>query len=187
MPEKNRWPAAKASVMDECKPKLKTLEFDPMGIDEDDLLNLALEIFLEIGVHQGLGIETEKIQGFLLGVRDRMLENPFHNWAHVFDVTQVPLSPPPPFSLSLSLSLFLSLSLILPVSSLSLSLSLPLSLSLSFALLLSSYVSLLRSLSELFSKPPLTLFFSCSLSLSLLCAVEDPVAGAQMDASVQVE
>mmetsp|Transcript_36321 Transcript_36321/g.58576 ORF Transcript_36321/g.58576 Transcript_36321/m.58576 type:complete len:859 (+) Transcript_36321:178-2754(+) len=88
MPEKNRWPAAKASVMDECKPKLKTLEFDPMGIDEDDLLNLALEIFLEIGVHQGLGIETEKIQGFLLGVRDRMLENPFHNWAHVFDVTQ---------------------------------------------------------------------------------------------------
>lgn len=84
----NLWPAADAAVMQRWKPKLKTLEFDPMGIDEDDLLNLALEIFLEIGVHEGLGIETEKIKRFLLGVRDRMLENPFHNWAHVFDVTQ---------------------------------------------------------------------------------------------------
>ena len=167
MPEKNRWPAAKASVMDECKPKLKTLEFDPMGIDEDDLLNLALEIFLEIGVHQGLGIETEKIQGFLLGVRDRMLENPFHNWAHVFDVTQVPLSPPPPFSISLSLSLFLSLSLILPVSSLSLSLSLPLSLLRPPSLFLrfSSSFSLLAFLET----SPHSLFFLLLVSLSLVC------------------
>ena len=40
-------------------------------------------------VHEGLGIQTDTLKCFLLGVQDRMLENPFHNWCHVVDVMQV--------------------------------------------------------------------------------------------------
>jgi hypothetical protein len=45
--------------------QLKSFGFDPIGIDEDDLLNLVLEIFLDINVHQQLGIDTAAIQRFL--------------------------------------------------------------------------------------------------------------------------
>ena len=34
--------------------------------------------------------QTAKMQRFLVAVKDRMLENPFHNWLHVFNTTQVP-------------------------------------------------------------------------------------------------
>ena len=79
-------------MVQEDKAALKTLAFNPIGKDEDELLALALEIFMDVGAHEKLGIETEKLQSFLLGVKDRMLENPYHNWTHVFDVTQVRLT-----------------------------------------------------------------------------------------------
>ena len=36
-----------------------------------------------------LGVSVGKMQRFILGVRERMLDNPYHNWTHIFDVTQV--------------------------------------------------------------------------------------------------
>ena len=84
----NNWPRATAAVISRCKGAMKTLEFDPTEVDGDDLLNLALEIFLEANVHEGLGIETEKLKRFILAVHDRMLDNPYHNWVRAFDALQ---------------------------------------------------------------------------------------------------
>jgi hypothetical protein len=43
---------------------------------------------IQLGLPQRLGIPLDKMQRFILGVRDRMLDNPYHNWTHIFDVTQ---------------------------------------------------------------------------------------------------
>lgn len=42
----------------------------------------------------------DRLQRFILAVRDRMYENPYHNWMHVFDVTRVSLPPRQAFWLS---------------------------------------------------------------------------------------
>jgi hypothetical protein len=36
-----------------------------------------------------LTVPMTSIQTFILQVRGRMLDNPYHNWHHVVDVTQV--------------------------------------------------------------------------------------------------
>ena len=36
-----------------------------------------------------LPVPLTSIQTFILQVRGRMLDNPYHNWHHVVDVTQV--------------------------------------------------------------------------------------------------
>jgi hypothetical protein len=54
----SRWPEGNRAIIDEKKADLKTLDFDPVGLDDDDLLNLALEMFLDVGVHVRLGIEV---------------------------------------------------------------------------------------------------------------------------------
>jgi len=36
-----------------------------------------------------MGISTDRLERFLLGVRDRMLENPYHNWVRAFNAAQV--------------------------------------------------------------------------------------------------
>ena len=43
----------------------------------------------QLGLEESLGIPRTAIQSFVLSVRARMLDNPYHNWAHVVDVTQV--------------------------------------------------------------------------------------------------
>jgi len=43
---------------------------------------------MELNLPEDLGIPIEKMKRFILGVRDRMLDNPYHNWTHIFDVTQ---------------------------------------------------------------------------------------------------
>ena len=60
-----RWPEGNRSIIDEKKADLKTLDFDPVGLDDDDLLNLALEMFLDVGVHVRLGIEVFFLCWFL--------------------------------------------------------------------------------------------------------------------------
>ena len=47
----------------------------------------------QLGILQRLGIHTDKMKRFILAVRDRMLDNPYHNWTHIFDVTQVRADP----------------------------------------------------------------------------------------------
>ena len=86
--ESFRWPPGNTANIKECNESLKSLGFDGMGMEDDDLLHLTLAMFTDVGAHERLGIETEKLQGFLVAVKDRMLENPFHNWLHVFHTTQ---------------------------------------------------------------------------------------------------
>jgi hypothetical protein len=48
--------------------------------------------FPQLDLCSALGIATEALKRFVLDVRDHMQENPYHNWAHAFDVLQVSLS-----------------------------------------------------------------------------------------------
>lgn len=84
----NLWPTSNDAVVGKWKPMLKTLDFDPMEVDEDDTLILALEMFVDLGAHTRMGITNDKLERFLLGVRDRMLENPYHNWVRAFNAAQ---------------------------------------------------------------------------------------------------
>jgi len=83
-----RWPPGNTATIKECKESLKSLRFNGLGMEDDDLLHLTLAMFTDVGAHERLGIETDKVQRFLVAVKDRMLENPFHNWLHVFHTTQ---------------------------------------------------------------------------------------------------
>lgn len=42
----------------------------------------------QCGLPESVGISVDKMKRFIIGVRDRMLDNPYHNWFHIFDVTQ---------------------------------------------------------------------------------------------------
>jgi len=61
---------------------------DPTEFSADELCHLVLEMFQapETGVPDG--ICPEKLRRFILAVRARMFENPYHNWCHVVDVAQ---------------------------------------------------------------------------------------------------
>ena len=47
---------------------------------------------LQLDLPARVGISVDKLQRFIIGVRDRMLDNPYHNWFHIFDVTQTTYS-----------------------------------------------------------------------------------------------
>eukprot|EP00286_Rhodomonas_abbreviata_P026452 CAMPEP_0181306350 /NCGR_PEP_ID=MMETSP1101-20121128/10249_1 /TAXON_ID=46948 /ORGANISM="Rhodomonas abbreviata, Strain Caron Lab Isolate" /LENGTH=945 /DNA_ID=CAMNT_0023412393 /DNA_START=482 /DNA_END=3319 /DNA_ORIENTATION=+ len=83
-----QWPERNEEAFERGKACLKTLECDALSFTSDDLVHLIFEIFMELGLPGELGIPIEKMQRFILGVRDRMLDNPYHNWTHIFVVTQ---------------------------------------------------------------------------------------------------
>jgi len=86
------WPERDEETFQRGKKLLKTLECDALSFTADDLVHLTLEIFLECGLPEKVGIPIEKLKRFIIGVRDRMLDNPYHNWTHIFDVTQTTYS-----------------------------------------------------------------------------------------------
>ena len=43
---------------------------------------------VQLGLEEALGVPRAAILSFVLSARARMLDNPYHNWAHVVDVTQ---------------------------------------------------------------------------------------------------
>lgn len=53
--EHTRWPTANDAVVQKWKPLLKTLDFDPWEVDEDDTLILGFEMFAELGAHSRMG------------------------------------------------------------------------------------------------------------------------------------
>mmetsp|Transcript_76036 Transcript_76036/g.204012 ORF Transcript_76036/g.204012 Transcript_76036/m.204012 type:complete len:515 (+) Transcript_76036:88-1632(+) len=82
------WPQKNIAQFNRGKELLSTLNIDPLSFSSDDLVHLTLEIFNELNMLSRLRISEEKMQRFILAVRDRMLDNPYHNWTHIFDVTQ---------------------------------------------------------------------------------------------------
>jgi hypothetical protein len=86
------WPDVDVSEFARGKQLLRTLEFDTLTFSSDTLVHLTLEIFMvELYLAGRLQIPAFKLQRFILSVRDRMFDNPYHNFHHVFDVLQTTL------------------------------------------------------------------------------------------------
>jgi hypothetical protein len=71
---------------------LRTLQFDTLSFSTDDLCHLVLQMFMELELPKIGRFEEEKMKTLILEVRGTMQDNPYHNWFHVVDVTQVVFS-----------------------------------------------------------------------------------------------
>jgi hypothetical protein len=86
------------------------MDFDAMSYSQDILAELIVEIFIEVSLNPvlsdiwdfrltefpkqleldtRLGLNRSTLESFVVSVRSRMLENPYHNWVHACDVVQV--------------------------------------------------------------------------------------------------
>ena len=61
---------------------------DPTRFSRDDLCHLAIEIFEAAGLPDELAADVGRVRRFILAVRESMYDNAYHNFYHVFDVTQ---------------------------------------------------------------------------------------------------
>ncbi|KAJ1471972.1 hypothetical protein T484DRAFT_1976485 [Baffinella frigidus] len=80
------WPAVDADVVASSKRHLLTFEIDPTTLPTDVLCHLAMEMFVSAGLPAGLA--EDRVRRFILAVRASMIDNPYHNFYHVFDVMQ---------------------------------------------------------------------------------------------------
>ncbi|KAJ1477930.1 hypothetical protein T484DRAFT_1819441 [Baffinella frigidus] len=80
------WPVVDADVVASSKRHLLTYEIDPTTLPTDVLCHLAMEMFVSAGLPAGLA--EDRVRRFILAVRASMLDNPYHNFYHVFDVMQ---------------------------------------------------------------------------------------------------
>jgi len=65
---------------------LKECTFNTLAFSSDDLCHLALALFRLSGLPPS--VDEDSVRHFILAVRAHMFDNPYHNWYHVFDVTQ---------------------------------------------------------------------------------------------------
>lgn len=82
------WPEKDEEEFERGKRMLETLDLDPTEFKADTLVHLVLEIFVSLNLPELLKTPVERLQKFILAVMGRMRNNPYHNWFHVFDVTQ---------------------------------------------------------------------------------------------------
>jgi len=82
------WPASNRGELERGRALLSTMEMDPTTFSRDDLCHLVLEIFQSVGLPKELDEDIGRLKRFILAVRASMYDNPYHNWFHVFDVTQ---------------------------------------------------------------------------------------------------
>jgi hypothetical protein len=80
------WPTVDDAVVLEATLHLLTFDLDPTTLSTDILCHLAKEMFVSAGLPAGLA--TDRVSRFILAVRASMLDNPYHNFYHVFDVMQ---------------------------------------------------------------------------------------------------
>jgi len=80
------WPEQNGAAMARGRSLLHTLAMDSTRFTCDDLCGLLLELFQEAGLPEEIPLSC--LKRLILAVRERMYDNPYHNWAHVFDVTQ---------------------------------------------------------------------------------------------------
>ena len=80
------WPEEDGAAMARGRSLLHTLAMDSTRFTSDDLCWLLLELFQEAGLPEEVPLSCRK--RLILAVREQMYDNPYHNWAHVFDVTQ---------------------------------------------------------------------------------------------------
>jgi hypothetical protein len=82
------WPAVDDAAFASGKLKLHLLrlDLDPTTLPSDVLCHLALEMFISAGLP--VGFAEYRVRRFILAVRASMLDNPYHNFYHAFDVMQ---------------------------------------------------------------------------------------------------
>jgi hypothetical protein len=82
------WPTVDnaRSLLEDAKLHLLSFDLDPTTLPTDVLCHLALEMFVSAGLPSGL--VEDRVRRFILVVRASMLDNPYHNFYHVFDVMQ---------------------------------------------------------------------------------------------------
>ncbi|KAJ1472670.1 hypothetical protein T484DRAFT_1839372, partial [Baffinella frigidus] len=77
------WPAVDDDLVASSKRHLLTFDLDPTTMPTDVLCHLAMEMFVSAGLPAGLA--EDRVRRFILAVRASMLDNPYHNFYHVFD------------------------------------------------------------------------------------------------------
>ena len=82
------WPERDPAAFERGKALLGSMEMDPMRFSRDDLCHLAIEIFEAAGLPDELAADVGRVRRFILAVRESMYDNAYHNFYHVFDVTQ---------------------------------------------------------------------------------------------------
>jgi hypothetical protein len=96
-PSLPEWPELDPAAFERGKALLGSMEMDPTCFSRDTLCHLALEIFEARGLPDELAADVGRVRRFILAVRESMYDNAYHNFYHVFDVTQAarPLNPKP--------------------------------------------------------------------------------------------
>jgi len=82
------WPEMDLAAFERGKALLGSMEMDPASFSRNVLCHLALEIFQAAGLPEELAADVGRVQRFILAVRESMYDNAYHNFYHVFDVTQ---------------------------------------------------------------------------------------------------
>jgi len=82
------WPELDSAAFERGKALLGSMEMDPADFSRDDLCQLALELFQSAGLPEVLSTDLGRVRRFILAVRESMYDNAYHNFYHVFDVTQ---------------------------------------------------------------------------------------------------
>jgi len=80
------WPAVDHDLVASGTRHLLTFDLDPTTLPSDVLCHLAMEMFVSAGLPTG--VDAESVRRFILAARASMLDNPYHNFYHVFDVLQ---------------------------------------------------------------------------------------------------
>ncbi|KAJ1480619.1 hypothetical protein T484DRAFT_1900840, partial [Baffinella frigidus] len=87
-PSLPEWPHLDPAEFERGKALLGSMEMDPACFSRDDLCHLALEIFEAAGLPDELAADVGRVRRFILAIRESMYDNAYHNFYHVFDVTQ---------------------------------------------------------------------------------------------------
>ena len=108
--KKMSWPAISFQCprLSRARAQLFCTSFSSIEYSSEELTVLICELFLEVtcsfltccddseflksmqlGLDQELNISLDNVQAFILTVKNRMLDNHYHNWKHVVDVAQV--------------------------------------------------------------------------------------------------
>jgi len=76
--------------VEERKRKIQSLDVNPFEFEKDEnkLLILAYDLFSTLGLLEKFSIPMATLQSFILVLRDRYREVPFHNFYHAFNVAQ---------------------------------------------------------------------------------------------------
>ncbi|KAJ1470541.1 hypothetical protein T484DRAFT_1847504, partial [Baffinella frigidus] len=83
-----QWPQLDPAAFERGTALLGSMEMDPTRFSKDDLCHLALKIFEAAGLPKELAADLGRVRRFILAVRESMYDNAYHNFYHVFDVTQ---------------------------------------------------------------------------------------------------